>query len=101
LWLARAVPKKWFESGFSASRIPTRWGAVNLGVVPVGKGLTAQVELASPHPELTVHVRLRPTQAGGAPRVTVQGTNNWKWDANQEVVDLWGAWKRVTIKLAN
>jgi len=101
LWLARAVPKKWFESGFSASRIPTRWGAVNLGVVPVGKGLTAQVELASPHPELTVHVRLRPTQAGGAPRVTVQGTNNWKWDANQEVVDLWGAWKRVTIKVAN
>jgi hypothetical protein len=31
----------------------------------------------------------------------VQGTNNWKWDANQEVVDLWGAWKRVTIKVAN
>jgi hypothetical protein len=101
LWLAKAVPKRWFASGFSAKRIPTRWGAVNLGVVPVGNGLTAQVELASPHPELRVHIRLRPTQAGGAPRVTVDGTNNWKWDANREVVDLWGAWKRVTIKVAN
>jgi hypothetical protein len=74
---------------------------VNFEVLPLGKGLTAQVELASPHPELTVHIRFRPTRAGGAPRVTVEGTNNWKWDANQEVVDLWGAWKRVTIKLAN
>jgi hypothetical protein len=101
LWLARAVPKKWFESGFSAKRIPTSWGAVNFEVLPLGKGLTAQVELASPHPELRVHIRLRPTQAGGAPRVTVDGTNNWKWDANQEVVDLWGVWKRVTIKVAN
>jgi hypothetical protein len=101
LWLARAVPKKWFESGFSAKRIPTSWGAVNFEVLPLGKGLTAQVELASPHPELTVHIRFRPTRAGGAPRVTVEGTNNWKWDASQEVVDLRGAWKRVTIKLAN
>jgi hypothetical protein len=99
LWLARAVPKKWFESGFSARRIPTRWGAVNLEVVPVSKGLRTQVEIASPHPELRVHVRLRPSLAGAAPHVTVQGTKNWKWDANLEAVELWGAWQRVTINM--
>jgi hypothetical protein len=101
LWLARAVPKRWFERGFSASRVPTRWGTVDLEVVPVEKGLRAQVELASPHPELSVHLRLRPTLAGGKPNVTVEGTDNWKWDANQEVVNLWGSWKRVTINVAN
>jgi hypothetical protein len=101
LWLARAVPKKWFESGFAARRIPTRFGAVNLEVLPPDKGLTAQVELASPHPELKVYIRFHPTPARGAPRVTVEGTHNWKWDASQEAVELWGPWKRVTIKVAN
>jgi len=101
LWLARAVPKKWFERGFSASRIPTRWGTVNFEVFPVAKGLTAHVEVASPHPELRVHFRLRPNLASGAPRVTVEGTNDWKWDANQGVLELWGTWKRVNINLAN
>jgi hypothetical protein len=101
LWLARAVPKKWFESGFSATRIPTRWGGVNFEVAPVGKGLTAQVELTSPHPELRVHIRLRPTLAGAAPNVTVQGTKGWKWDADQQAVELWGPWNRVTVTVGN
>ena len=101
LWLAPAVPKKWFEGGFSARRIPTRWGGVNFEVVPVGKGLRAQVELASPHPELRVHIRFHPAQAGGAPRITVDGTNNWKWDASQEAVDLWGTWKRAIVTIRN
>jgi hypothetical protein len=95
------VPKKWYASGFSARRIPTRWGGVNFEVVPVGKELRAQVELASPHPELRVHVRFHPTQAGVAPRITVDGTKNWKWDVGQEAVELRGTWKRVTISLAN
>jgi len=101
LWLARAVPKKWFDIGFSASRIPTRWGAVNFEVVPAGKGLTAQVELTSPHPELRVHICLRPTMAGAAPHVTVQGTESWKWDASQQAVELWGPWNRVTVTVEN
>jgi hypothetical protein len=97
LWLARAVPRKWFESGFSARRIPTRWGAVDFSVVPAGKRLTAQVELASPHPELRVHICFRSTMAGTAPHVTVQGTKNWKWDASQQAVELGGPWNRVTV----
>ena len=101
LWLARAVPKKWYGTGFSARQIPTRWGPVNLKVVPASKGLTAEVEMASPHPELKVHFRLRPTPAGGPPKITVEGTNNWKWNADQEAVDLWGPWKRVTINMAD
>lgn len=101
LWLARAVPKKWFAAGFSARQIPTRWGPVSLSVVPASKGLMAEVELASPHPELRIHVRLRSTQAGETPKVTVEGTRNWKWDATQEVVDLRGSWKRVRINMAD
>jgi hypothetical protein len=96
LWLARAVPKKWFDIGFSASHIPTRWGPLYFQVVPAGKGLTAQVELTSPHPELRVHICFRPIMAGAAPHVTVQGTNNWKWDGSQPAVELWGPWNRVT-----
>jgi hypothetical protein len=95
------VPKKWFDIGFSASRIPTRWGAVNFEVVPAGKGLTAQVELTSPHPELRVHICLRPTMAGAAPHVTVQGTESWKWHASQQAVELWGPWNRVTVTVEN
>jgi hypothetical protein len=101
LWLARAVPKKWFEAGFSAGQIPTRWGPVSLEVVRASKGLAAQVELESPHPGLKIHFRLRSAQAGGTPKVTVEGTNNWKWDASQEVVNLGGSWKRVTINVAD
>ena len=97
LWLAPAVPKKWFDAGFSARRVPTRWGPLNFAVVPNGKGLTAQVELASPHPELRVHICFRPIMAGAAPHVTVKGTKSWKWDASQQAVELWGPWNRTTV----
>jgi hypothetical protein len=101
LWLARAVPRKWFERGFSVSCIPTRWCAVSFTVIQSGKGLAAQVELASVHPELKVYFRLRPKWARSALKVIVEGTKNWKWDSNKEVVELWGAWKRVTIHMAS
>ena len=101
LWLASAVPRKWFENGFSATQVPTRWGAVSFEVGRVGNGLAATVELTSPHPELRVHVRLHSTQAGGAASVTVKGTKDWTWDAKQEAVELGGTWKRVTITVGN
>jgi len=101
LWLARAVPNKWFDSGFSALRVPTRWGSMNLRLAPDGKGLTAKVEMESPHPELRVHVRLGHTPAGATRKVTVAGTSRWKWDASQDTVELWGDWKRVNISLVN
>ncbi|MGO8791998.1 MAG: hypothetical protein ACLQVL_32060 [Terriglobia bacterium] len=101
LWLARAVPNKWFDRGFSALRVPTRWGPLNLRVVPDAKGLKAMVELESPHPELRVHVRLGHTPAGGARKVTVSGTKLWKWDPEQDTLELWGDWKRANISLAH
>ena len=99
LWLARAVPSEWYAHGFSASRVPTRWGPVNLRVVPAGKGLEAQVEMESPHPDLKVNLRLRPAFPVKAPNITVSGTREWKWNAQQEVVELWGPWNRVTISV--
>jgi hypothetical protein len=99
LWLARAVPRSWYARGFSAIQIPTRWGSVNLTVEPVGKGVEAQVELESPHPELRVYICFRPSSAVALPKVAVEGTKWWKWDANQGVVNLWGHWNRVTVKI--
>lgn len=97
LWLARAVPTTWYGRGFTASRIPTRWGRVSLRVAPAGKGLVAQVEMESPHPDLKVNLRLRTTLVGKAPKVAVEGTKRWRWDAEQEAVELWGPWRRVTV----
>jgi hypothetical protein len=99
LWLARAVPQRWFESGFSAGRIPTRWGTVNFGVARASKGLRAHVEMSSPHPHLKVYFRLRPTLGGAEPRVTVEGTKRWRWDANLKAIELGGSWKRVAIDM--
>ena len=99
LWLARAVPSEWYAQGFSAGRVPTRWGPANLRVVPAGKGLEAQVEMESPHPDLKVNLRLRPAFPAKAPNITVSGTKEWKWNAQQEVVELWGPWNRVTISV--
>ena len=59
------------------------------------------VELESPHPELRVHVRLGHTPAGGARKVTVSGTKLWKWDPEQDTLELWGDWKRANISLAH
>jgi len=101
LWLARAVPNEWYAHGFSASRIPTRWGLIDLQVTPSGKGLTAQVEMESPRPELQVNLRLRSTVVGKAPKLSVEGTKAWKWNPQLEVVELSGAWKRVTISVEN
>jgi hypothetical protein len=100
LWLARAVPKAWFRTGFAARRIPTRWGLASIEVAPVGDGLTARIEMISPHPDLRVHVCFRTVAAWPAPRVTVQGTNAWSWDSRQSVLDLWGAWSRATVHVA-
>jgi hypothetical protein len=97
LWLARAVPDAWWKSGFSARHVPTRWGDLNLVVSPVGKGLSAQVDLWQPHPDLAIHLRLPPALAGVAPQVTVHGTKNWEWEASQQSVRFWGAWNHVTV----
>jgi hypothetical protein len=99
LWLARAVPREWYAQGFSASRVPTCWGPVNLRVVPSGKGLEASVEIKSPHPDLKVKLRLRPDFSVKAPNIAVSGTKEWKWNAQQEAVELWGPWNRVTISV--
>ena len=101
LWLARAVPDKWFDSGFSALRVPTRWGPLNFRIVPDAMGLKAMIEMESPHPELRVHVRLGHTPAGESRKVTVSGTKLWKWDADQDALELWGNWKRASISLRN
>jgi len=99
LWLARAVPSEWYAHGFSARRIPTRWGRVNLSVAPAGEGLAAQVEMESPHPGLKVNLRLSPAPAGKTPKITVEGTTEWRWDAQQQVVELGGAWNRATVSV--
>jgi hypothetical protein len=99
LWLARAVPRAWYARGFTASHIPTRWGLVNLKVAPAGKGLAAQVEMESPHPDLKVNLRLPTTLVGEAPQITVRGTQAWRWDAQQEAVELSGSWNRVAVSI--
>ena len=101
LWLARAVPASWFTTGFSVTRVPTRWGAVSLEVAPSPNGLRAQVELDSPHPEQKVFLRLPPGPSGTKPKLTVTGTDNWKWDSSREAVELDGAWKKITISRGN
>jgi hypothetical protein len=101
LWLARTVPQKWFDSGFSASRVPTRWGPVNFSVAPGDTGLTAQIELASPHPELRVYFRLRPASTGAGPKIIVSGTTNWKWDADLDAAKLGVSGDPVTITMGN
>jgi hypothetical protein len=100
LWLARAAPRAWFRTGFAARRIPTRWGPASLEVAPAGDGLTAQIEMTSPHPDLHVHVCFRSAVPGSTPRVTVQGTKAWSWNARQNAVELWGPWLRVTVNVA-
>jgi hypothetical protein len=56
--------------------------------------------MISPHPDLRVHVCFRTVAAWPAPGVTVQGTNAWSWNARQNVVELWGPWRRVTVHVA-
>lgn len=99
LWLGRAVPEKWFETGFSARHIPTQWGPIDFAVVPNDKGFTAQVEIASPHPELHVHIFFRTIPKGEVPKVTVQGVSSWKWNASEQAVVLSGAWNRVVVTI--
>ncbi len=92
LWLARAAPRAWFAAGFSASRIPTRFGPASISIVPGGKAAT--VELDRPNPGLTVHLRL--PLAG--PTVRVEGTKQWQWNAKERTLDLRGGWKRAIIR---
>lgn len=99
LWLAPAVPERWLMEGFSARGISTRCGKVDLNVAPAGNGLTAQIQLTSPHPELKVLLRLRNIQTGAAPRITVEGTNEWKWDVDRGAVELRGSWIHVVVNL--
>jgi len=101
LWLARAIPSEWYARGFAARRIPSCWGLVNLRVTPSAKGLEAQVEMESAHPDLKVNVRLRPPFAVNASNITVSGTKRWKWNARQVAVELWGPWKQVIISMGN
>ena len=91
----------WFDRGFSAQHIPTRWGPINLRVAPGAKGLAAMVQMESPHPELRVHLRLGHTQAGARRTISVSGTTLWKWDPDEDTVELWGEWNRVNISSAN
>jgi hypothetical protein len=101
LWLARAIPSEWYAHGFSASHIPTRWGLVDLKMTPSSNGLTAEVEMESPQPELQVNLRLRSTVVGKAPRLSVEGTKSWEWNPQQQAVELSGAWKHVTISVGS
>lgn len=96
LWLARAVPQRWFELGFAVA-VPTRWGPVNLTVKPAARGFTATVQTSSPHPDMSLYLRLRPERQIASSQISVQGAKDWQWDLRLKALKVSGDWKQLTV----
>lgn len=45
LYLLRGAPEQWYHKGFSAKGMNTRWGKVNLAIMPEGKGVRITADL--------------------------------------------------------
>jgi len=92
LWLARAVPERWFAEGFAICQAPTRWGPVSLHVTPEDNGLIAHIEFASP-PEIEVFLRLP-----SARQIEVTGSHRWEWEQATKVLHLYEISEKVLVK---
>jgi hypothetical protein len=97
LWLARAVPRRWFAQGFAAGNVPTVWGPVSLRVGATKDGVRARIEVPASHPTPAVHVRLRSPDAEPFRRVKVDGAARWRWEPEKEMLHLSGDWQRASI----
>ena len=97
LWIGRAIPKPWLETGFSASAIPTRWGPVSIEEKLQGSAVTMKVAVSRADPELSVYLPVRIMAGKTPPKVSVEGVESWEWDANRNAVKLTGVWSQATI----
>ncbi|MCC6445348.1 MAG: hypothetical protein IT210_18050 [Armatimonadetes bacterium] len=78
LHLARAAPARWFHTSFSASGIPTRWGAVSFSIMRLDGGLKAEIAMDRFHPKLTILLHLRSLEEQDSCEVAVKGANEWE-----------------------
>jgi hypothetical protein len=104
LWLARATPRAWLESGkkISVKNAPTYFGPVDYEIVSdVDHGrITATVKLPARHSAKAVWLRLRHPKSAPIQSVMVNG-KDWKdFDRSKEVVKLHDpkAWGSVTVE---
>lgn len=66
LYLLRAAPKRWFQEGFKAERLGTRFGDVSLAVQPAEDGCAVMVTLPPCPADLPVYLDLRLTPSVSA-----------------------------------
>jgi hypothetical protein len=94
LWLARATPRAWLESGrqIRVRNAPTYFGALTYQLhseVDQGR-ITAMLEIPSRNPVEKVLLRLRHPWAAPIKKVTVNGRPWNHFDPDQEVITLTG-----------
>ena len=92
LYLAPAVPHRWYRQGFAAREVTTRWGLVSLTVKPSGTGLSALVEMPSAPAGMKLNLRLPPST-----QVKVTGAKAWKWDEGRHLLTISGVSKRLAV----
>jgi hypothetical protein len=99
LWLARATPRVWLESGkrIAVHHAPTHFGNVSYEIVSdADQGrIRATVALPARSPAAVVRLRLRHPQAAPIRSVTVEGTDWGKFE--RDIVRLEGLAGTVSI----
>jgi hypothetical protein len=99
LWLGYAVPSRWLKTGFSAYRMPTAWGLVDLKEQQSGDSLTINVGIISSNPELSVYLPIGGSLNRAPPKISVDGASHWEYDASYRAVKLSGTWNQATVKV--
>jgi len=103
LWLARATPRAWLESGkrISVKHAPTHFGPVDYEIISDADHdkITATVKVPSRNPATEVWLRLRHPRSAPIKSVMVNGTD-WKAiDPSKEVVNLRDLKDTVTVEV--
>jgi hypothetical protein len=102
LWLAKALPRRWFEQGkrISVKNAPTCFGTVSYEIasdVDNGK-ITATVEMPSRNPPKSVCLRFRHPQGVPIKSVEVNG-KPWKnFDKDRDLIRLEGVKDTVLVQ---
>jgi hypothetical protein len=102
LWLARATPRAWLESGkkISVRNAPTHFGTVDFEIVSdVSRGrITATLKMPARQPATPVWLRLRHPQSAPIRSVTVNGQDYLDFDPAREAVKLHGLAGNVRVE---
>jgi hypothetical protein len=103
LWLARATPRAWLESGkkISVKNAPTHFGPVDYEIVSdVDHGqITATVKLPARRSAKAVWLRLRHPKSAPIQSVMVNGKDWRDFDPTKEVVKLHDQKDSVTVEI--